>query len=249
MKIFPLTIYVLLKPFIQILPSDSKKSLWDSRTTATLVFLVSGDSIASNAKLGAYGETALNWLCKVQWPPALPTVCVFQPWTYGLAGGFFTGNLSKEIKKPQNPIWTLKVLNQFRAPVKGEKFLYLTEDSGCDLILLYTRLDATKRDSTRLDATRRNSTRLDTTRCWAPSPLAWGYLGLQRDVTPPRLRWYCSVALVKNWLKKYHKWNQGGLEPTTVWTNTRRCHHVMAQTMVHFHDFMIQNEIQLNLFR
>jgi hypothetical protein len=26
----------LLKPFIQILPSDSKKSLWDSRTTATL---------------------------------------------------------------------------------------------------------------------------------------------------------------------------------------------------------------------
>jgi hypothetical protein len=37
MKIFPLTIYVLLKPFIQILPSDSKKSLWDSRTTATLV--------------------------------------------------------------------------------------------------------------------------------------------------------------------------------------------------------------------
>jgi hypothetical protein len=35
MKIFPLTIYVLLKPFIQILPSDSKKSLWDSRTTAT----------------------------------------------------------------------------------------------------------------------------------------------------------------------------------------------------------------------
>jgi hypothetical protein len=36
MKIFPLTIYVLLKPFIQILPSDSKKSLWDSRTTATL---------------------------------------------------------------------------------------------------------------------------------------------------------------------------------------------------------------------
>jgi hypothetical protein len=45
MKIFPLTIYVLLKPFIQILPSDSKKSLWDSRTTATLVstfkFLVS----------------------------------------------------------------------------------------------------------------------------------------------------------------------------------------------------------------
>jgi hypothetical protein len=38
MKIFPLTIYVLLKPFIQILPSDSKKSLWDSRTTATLIF-------------------------------------------------------------------------------------------------------------------------------------------------------------------------------------------------------------------
>jgi hypothetical protein len=37
MKIFPLTIYVLLKPFIQILPSDSKKSLWDSRTTATLI--------------------------------------------------------------------------------------------------------------------------------------------------------------------------------------------------------------------
>jgi hypothetical protein len=37
MKIFPLTIYVLLKPFIQFLPSDSKKSLWDSRTTATLV--------------------------------------------------------------------------------------------------------------------------------------------------------------------------------------------------------------------
>jgi hypothetical protein len=37
MKIFPLTIYVLLKPFIQILPSDSNKSLWDSRTTATLV--------------------------------------------------------------------------------------------------------------------------------------------------------------------------------------------------------------------
>jgi hypothetical protein len=37
MKIFPLTIYVLLNPFIQILPSDSKKSLWDSRTTATLV--------------------------------------------------------------------------------------------------------------------------------------------------------------------------------------------------------------------
>jgi hypothetical protein len=37
MKIFPLTIYVLLKPFIQIL--DSKKSLWDSRTTATLGFL------------------------------------------------------------------------------------------------------------------------------------------------------------------------------------------------------------------
>jgi hypothetical protein len=36
MKIFPLTIYVLLKPFIQILPSYSKKSLWDSRTTATL---------------------------------------------------------------------------------------------------------------------------------------------------------------------------------------------------------------------
>jgi hypothetical protein len=36
MKIFPLTIYVLHKPFIQILPSDSKKSLWDSRTTATL---------------------------------------------------------------------------------------------------------------------------------------------------------------------------------------------------------------------
>jgi hypothetical protein len=36
MKIFPLTIYVLLKSFIQILPSDSKKSLWDSRTTATL---------------------------------------------------------------------------------------------------------------------------------------------------------------------------------------------------------------------
>jgi hypothetical protein len=36
MKIFPLTIYVLLKPFIQILPSDSKKNLWDSRTTATL---------------------------------------------------------------------------------------------------------------------------------------------------------------------------------------------------------------------
>jgi hypothetical protein len=36
MKIFPLTIYVLLSPFIQILPSDSKKSLWDSRTTATL---------------------------------------------------------------------------------------------------------------------------------------------------------------------------------------------------------------------
>jgi hypothetical protein len=35
MNIFPLTIYVLLKPFIQI-PSDSKKSLWDSRTTATL---------------------------------------------------------------------------------------------------------------------------------------------------------------------------------------------------------------------
>jgi hypothetical protein len=35
MKIFPLTIYVLLKPFIQILPSDSKKSLWESRTTAT----------------------------------------------------------------------------------------------------------------------------------------------------------------------------------------------------------------------
>jgi hypothetical protein len=27
MKIFPLTIYVLLKPFIQILPSDSKKKL------------------------------------------------------------------------------------------------------------------------------------------------------------------------------------------------------------------------------
>jgi hypothetical protein len=26
MKIFPLTIYVLLKPFIQILPSDSKKA-------------------------------------------------------------------------------------------------------------------------------------------------------------------------------------------------------------------------------
>jgi hypothetical protein len=40
MKIFPLTIYVLLKPFIQILPSDSKKSLWDSRTTATLVLLL-----------------------------------------------------------------------------------------------------------------------------------------------------------------------------------------------------------------
>jgi hypothetical protein len=39
MKIFPLTIYVLLKPFIQILPSDSKKSLWDSRTTATLVLV------------------------------------------------------------------------------------------------------------------------------------------------------------------------------------------------------------------
>jgi hypothetical protein len=39
MKIFPLTIYVLLKPFIQILPSDSKKSLWDSRTTATLTTL------------------------------------------------------------------------------------------------------------------------------------------------------------------------------------------------------------------
>jgi hypothetical protein len=37
MKIFPLTIYVLLKPFIQILPSDSKNNLWDSRTTATLV--------------------------------------------------------------------------------------------------------------------------------------------------------------------------------------------------------------------
>jgi hypothetical protein len=41
MKIFPLTIYVLLKPFIQILPSDSKKSLWDSRTTATLAILFS----------------------------------------------------------------------------------------------------------------------------------------------------------------------------------------------------------------
>jgi hypothetical protein len=40
MKIFPLTIYVLLKPFIQILPSDSKKSLWDSRTTATLVDMI-----------------------------------------------------------------------------------------------------------------------------------------------------------------------------------------------------------------
>jgi hypothetical protein len=40
MKIFPLTIYVLLKPFIQILPSDSKKSLWDSRTTATLAMAI-----------------------------------------------------------------------------------------------------------------------------------------------------------------------------------------------------------------
>jgi hypothetical protein len=42
MKIFPLTIYVLLKPFIQILPSDSKKSLWDSRTTATSYMFIAG---------------------------------------------------------------------------------------------------------------------------------------------------------------------------------------------------------------
>jgi hypothetical protein len=40
MKIFPLTIYVLLKPFIQILPSDSKKSLWDSHTTAILAAVI-----------------------------------------------------------------------------------------------------------------------------------------------------------------------------------------------------------------
>jgi hypothetical protein len=47
MKIFPLTIYVLLKPFIQILPSDSKKSLWDSRTTAILASHKSGFSLDS----------------------------------------------------------------------------------------------------------------------------------------------------------------------------------------------------------
>jgi hypothetical protein len=45
MKIFPLTIYVLLKPFIQILPSDSKKSLWDSRTTATLSTTAAGSAV------------------------------------------------------------------------------------------------------------------------------------------------------------------------------------------------------------
>jgi hypothetical protein len=37
MKIFPLTIYLLLFKFIQILPSDSKKSFWEYRTTATLI--------------------------------------------------------------------------------------------------------------------------------------------------------------------------------------------------------------------
>jgi hypothetical protein len=49
MKIFPLTIYVLLKPFIQILPSDSKKSLWDSRTTATLVVVSTQITVSLNS--------------------------------------------------------------------------------------------------------------------------------------------------------------------------------------------------------
>jgi hypothetical protein len=56
MKIFPLTIYVLLKPFIQILPSDSKKSLWDSRTTATLgVFAFAFATISLLSKVQSYG--------------------------------------------------------------------------------------------------------------------------------------------------------------------------------------------------
>jgi hypothetical protein len=70
MKIFPLTIYVLLKPFIQILPSDSKKSLWDSRTTATLKKTLSSENLLNMAFLRCLLVINVN---EQAWRPAWET--------------------------------------------------------------------------------------------------------------------------------------------------------------------------------
>jgi hypothetical protein len=53
-------------------------------------------------------------------------------------------------------------------------------------------------------------------------PVSASLLGITRGRNSPQVKVIDEAVIVKNWLKKYHKLDRGGLELTTVWLAGRR---------------------------